>query len=109
MGEGVDRLFFGLKMIARDEKMELPKVFTDVGYTRSTYFTLTSSQVPYKTESFMCYGPVVPDGYGCCYNPRPDDILIACSSFKACPGTSTNNFAETLRQSLNSMKKLAEM
>ncbi|XP_014204515.1 carnitine O-acetyltransferase-like isoform X2 [Copidosoma floridanum] len=107
-GEGVDRLFFGLKMIARDEKIDLPKFFSDVGYTRSTHFTLTSSQVAYKTESFMCYGPVVPEGYGCCYNPRPSDMFFGCSSFNSCPETSTKGFAETLKQSLRDMKKLAE-
>lgn len=46
-GEGIDRLFFGLKMIAISEKMELPEFYNDVGWTRSTYFTLTSSQVTF--------------------------------------------------------------
>lgn len=32
-------------MIAQEEGMELPELYKDVGYTRSTYFTLTSSQV----------------------------------------------------------------
>ncbi|XP_058805057.1 carnitine O-acetyltransferase-like isoform X2 [Phymastichus coffea] len=109
LGQGVDRLFFGLKMMARDEKIDLPKFFSDVGYKKSTYFTLTSSQVAFKTASFMCYGPVVPDGYGCCYNPRTDNILFACSSFKSCSTTSSKNFADTLKQSLCIMKKLAEL
>ena len=41
----------------------------------------------------MCYGPVVPEGYGCCYNPRLKDILFACSSFKSCNDTSSKRFA----------------
>ncbi|OXU29095.1 hypothetical protein TSAR_004262 [Trichomalopsis sarcophagae] len=109
MGEGVDRLFFGLKMIAVDEKIKIPEFFSDVGYTRSTSFTLTSSQVAYKTASFMCYGPVVRNGYGCCYNPRPNDILFGCSSFAGCTETSTKSFANTLKESLHNMKKLAEV
>ncbi|KAJ8681333.1 hypothetical protein QAD02_017120 [Eretmocerus hayati] len=108
-GEGVDRLFFGLKMIAKEENIDLPNFFTDVGYSRSTSFTLTSSQVAYKSASFMCYGPVVPNGYGCCYNPRVNDILFACSSFNSCPETDTKNFASTLSQSLRDMMNLAEM
>ena len=56
----------------------------------------------------MCYGPVVPDGYGCCYNPRPDDILFACSSFNNCPETCSKAFADTLRKSLCIMKTLAD-
>ncbi|KAL7294320.1 hypothetical protein TKK_0012331 [Trichogramma kaykai] len=108
MGEGVDRLFFGLKMIAKEEQIKLPEFFSDISYTKSTYFTLTSSQVAYKTASFMCYGPVVPNGYGCCYNPRSDDIFFACSSFKGCLETSTQKFADTLKQSLIRMIKLAD-
>lgn len=45
IGQGVDRHLFGLKMIAQSEGMELPQLYKDVGYTRSTYFTLTTSQV----------------------------------------------------------------
>ncbi|XP_012274626.1 carnitine O-acetyltransferase isoform X2 [Orussus abietinus] len=108
MGQGVDRHLFGMKMIAKSENMELPAFYKDVGYTRSTHFTLTSSQVAFKTPSFMCYGPVVPDGYGCCYNPRPEDIFFACSSFKSCKGTCSKSFAEALKQSLCEMKALAD-
>ncbi|EFN86319.1 carnitine O-acetyltransferase isoform X2 [Harpegnathos saltator] len=105
-GQGVDRHLFGLKMIAQSEGIELPELYKDIGYTRSTYFTLTSSQVPYKTASFMCYGPVVPDGYGCCYNPRPKDILFACSSFKSCEQTNTKDFACVLQQTLCDMRDI---
>ncbi|KAL0104807.1 hypothetical protein PUN28_016444 [Cardiocondyla obscurior] len=103
-GQGVDRHLFGLKMIAKSEGIELPELYKDVGYTKSTYFNLTSSQVPYKSASFMCYGPVVPDGYGCCYNPRPKDILFACSSFKSSSDTNTKNFARVLKQTLCDMR-----
>lgn len=95
-------------MIAKEENIELPKFYSDIGYRRSTYFGLTSSQVAYKSASFMCYGPVVPDGYGCCYNPRPNDIYFGCSSFKTCSDTDTKKFAETLKKSLCNMKKLAQ-
>lgn len=94
-------------MIAQDSNIHLPDFFKDVGYTRSTHFNLTSSQVPFKTASFMCYGPVVPDGYGCCYNPRADDILFACSSFRDCETTCSKSFADEMKNSLHSMMKLA--
>lgn len=45
MGEGVDRHLYGLKMIAKSEGIELPELYKDIGYKKSTYFTLTSSQV----------------------------------------------------------------
>lgn len=108
MGQGVDRHLFGLKMIAKEQGIESPEIFEDVGYKRSTHFSLTSSQVPYKTDSFMCYGPVVPDGYGCCYNPRPEDIFFSCSSFNSCNQTSSKNFAKTLQKMLCKMLELAQ-
>ncbi|XP_043487685.1 carnitine O-acetyltransferase-like isoform X2 [Polistes fuscatus] len=109
LGQGVDRHLYGLKMIALTESLELPELYKDIAYTRSTYFNLTSSQVPYKSPSFMCYGPVVPDGYGCCYNPRSDDILFACSSFNSCKETDTKKFAEILRQTLCRMRNLSSI
>lgn len=56
----------------------------------------------------MCYGPVVPNGYGCCYNPRPDDILFACSSYNSSDETNTKKFANALQVALSDMKKIAE-
>ncbi|XP_063984221.1 carnitine O-acetyltransferase-like isoform X2 [Diachasmimorpha longicaudata] len=106
-GAGVDRHLFGLKMIAKEEKIELPALYSDIGFTRSCHWNLTSSQVPFKTASFMCYGPVVEDGYGCCYNPRPDEIFFACSSFNSCKETCTKKFADMLRQALCDMKNVA--
>ncbi|KAK2581333.1 hypothetical protein KPH14_008106 [Odynerus spinipes] len=107
LGQGVDRHLYGLKMIALCESMELPELYKDIAYTKSTTFTLSSSQVPYKSTSFMCYGPVVPDGYGCCYNPRTDDILFACSSYKSCKETSSKAFADTLKEMLRRMRSIA--
>ena len=51
--------------------------------------------------SFMCYGPVVPDGYGCSYNPKNDYILFAVSSFKSCDQTNTHMFINALVASLD--------
>lgn len=54
----------------------------------------------------MCYGPVVPDGYGCSYNPKPNYIIFAISSFKSCSATSTKLFSDSLKNSLNEMYDL---
>lgn len=48
LGEGVDRHFLGLKMIALQEKMELPELYKDPAYQRSTHYTLSSSQVSFE-------------------------------------------------------------
>ncbi|KAL2731393.1 carnitine O-acetyltransferase-like isoform X1 [Vespula squamosa] len=109
LGQGVDRHLYGLKMIATIESMDIPELYKDVAYIRSTYYDLTSSQVPFKTSSFMCYGAVVPDGYGCCYNPRDNDILFGCSTFKSCSDADVTKFANTLKETLCRMKNLCNL
>ena len=58
-------------------------------------------QVLTKLDTFMCYGPVVPDGYGASYNPHEDYILFAISSLKDCPTTFSEVFRDKLNKSLN--------
>ncbi|KAL2750080.1 carnitine O-acetyltransferase-like isoform X1 [Vespula maculifrons] len=109
LGQGVDRHLFGLKMVASIESMCLPELYKDVAYIKSTYYDLTTSQVPHKTSSFMCYGPVVPEGYGCCYNPRENDILFGCSSFKSSTKPDATQFANTLKETLCRMRNLCNV
>lgn len=102
-GHGVDRHLLGLKMIAIENGMDVPKLFLDTGYIRSTHYKLSTSQVPAKCDAVMGYGPLVPDGYGCCYNPRDNEINFAISACNSSPETSTDRFREALEQSLTEM------
>lgn len=107
LGKGMDCHLLALKQISIEQGYEIPALFTDESYKISNYFQLSTSQIPTSTEdSFMCYGPVVPDGYGCSYNPKSDFILFAISSFKSCSLTSTKIFSESLKTSLNEMYDL---
>ena len=54
----------------------------------------------------MCYGPVVPNGYGVCYNPHPDNMVIVITSFKADESTQADFFASTLDSSFRQMREL---
>ena len=54
----------------------------------------------------MSYGPVVPDGYGVCYNPHPENIVFSVSSFRSCDVTASGFFASTLEGSLLQMREL---
>lgn len=104
--KGVDRHLLGLKLLAQEECVELPALYEDPGYTRSTHFCVSTSQVATKCEGFMCYGPGVLDGYGCCYNPRDGDITFAISAFRNCPETSASKFFAELERSLTEMQGL---
>lgn len=63
-------------------------------------------QVAARHRSFMCYGPLVPDGYGCCYNPRDDDLIFGISAFNDCKETSALSFRNALHQSLTDMQNV---
>ncbi|XP_042207020.1 carnitine O-acetyltransferase-like isoform X2 [Homarus americanus] len=101
---GVDRHLLGLKLAAIEAGMDVPTLFMDVGYLRSSHMRISTSQVPARCDAFMCFGPVVPDGYGCCYNPRGDSIFFGTSAFNSSPETDSATFREALEQSLLDMQ-----
>ncbi|TRZ15969.1 hypothetical protein HGM15179_011129 [Zosterops borbonicus] len=105
-GMAIDNHLLGLREVAREHFKELPEIFTDETYLTSNRFILSTSQVPTTMEMFCCYGPVVPNGYGACYNPQPEHILFCISSFKECKETSSDTFAKAVEESLLAMRDL---
>ncbi|XP_069194964.1 carnitine O-acetyltransferase isoform X1 [Procambarus clarkii] len=101
---GVDRHLLGLKLAAIEAGMDVPTLFMDVGYLRSSHMRLSTSQVPARCDAFMCFGPLVPDGYGCCYNPREDAVFFGTSAFNSSPETDSATFRNALEQSLMDMQ-----
>lgn len=57
-------------------------------------------------DTFMCYGAVVPDGYGAAYNPHPNKIVAVISCWNSDPCTNAARFAELLEESLVEMHDL---
>uniref|UniRef100_A0ABI7WQ61 Choline O-acetyltransferase n=1 Tax=Felis catus TaxID=9685 RepID=A0ABI7WQ61_FELCA len=108
-GMAIDNHLLGLRELARDMCKELPEMFTDETYLMSNRFILSTSQVPTTMEMFCCYGPVVPDGYGACYNPQPESILFCISSFHGCKETSSTKFAKAVEESLIEMRDLCSL
>ena len=64
--------------------------------------------MPAKHDLVMCFGPVVPDGYGICYNPQEDHINFAVSAFNTSPETDSQLFASKLTDSLLEMREVLE-
>ncbi|XP_047515604.1 carnitine O-acetyltransferase-like isoform X1 [Pieris napi] len=102
-GLGVDRHFLGLKLTALEHGIELPPIYADPGYTRSAHMRISTSQVACKCDGFMCYGPLVSDGYATCYNPRDSDVNFATSAFRRHPDTSCDAYRSALENSLQDM------
>uniref|UniRef100_A0A4D5R9U8 Carnitine O-acetyltransferase n=1 Tax=Scolopendra viridis TaxID=118503 RepID=A0A4D5R9U8_SCOVI len=102
-GHGIDRHLLGLKLVAIENGLDVPRLFLDTGYIRSSHFRISTSQVAAKCNALMCYGPLVPDGYGCCYNPRANDMNFGISACNSSPETQAVKFREALEKSLTDM------
>lgn len=107
-GQAIDRHLLGLKMLAFEQQITLPQVFTDNSYVKALHYRLSTSQVPSKTDCVMCFGPVVANGYGVCYNPMDDHINFAVSSFNTCDETNAAAFAQTVKGALLDMRTLLQ-
>uniref|UniRef100_A0A8C1Y9U7 Choline O-acetyltransferase n=1 Tax=Cyprinus carpio TaxID=7962 RepID=A0A8C1Y9U7_CYPCA len=105
-GMAIDNHLLGLREIAKELKLEKPELFSDTTYATSIHFILSTSQVPTTEEMFCCYGPVVPNGYGACYNPQTDHIIFCLSSFRDSAETSSDLFVKTLEGCLKEMQDL---
>ena len=75
---------------------------------RLTLSSLCPPQVPAKTDCVMCFGPLVPDGYGVCYNPMEEHINFAVSAFNSCEDTNASRLAQALEAALVDMRDLLE-
>ncbi|KAM4576640.1 carnitine O-acetyltransferase-like [Odontesthes bonariensis] len=107
-GQGIDRHLLGLKMQGITDLTSMPEIFMDTSYAVAHHFNLSTSQVGSKTDCVMCFGPMVPDGYGVCYNPMDEHINIAITAFNSCEETNAANFAQNVEHALLDMRALLE-
>ncbi|XP_023269173.1 choline O-acetyltransferase-like [Seriola lalandi dorsalis] len=105
-GMAIDNHLLGLLRISKELNMEKPEMFCDETYLASNQFILSTSQVPTTVEMFCCYGPVVPNGYGACYNPQSDHIIFCVSSFWENTETSSAVFVKVLNEGLLEIRDL---
>ncbi|XP_037951758.1 choline O-acetyltransferase-like [Teleopsis dalmanni] len=108
LGNGIDIPLLGLREASKEVTGELHELFTDESYNIANCFLLSTSQVPCSTDSFMGYGPVTPRGYGCSYNPYPDQIVFCVSAFYSCEDTSASRYAKSLKDTLDIMRDLLQ-
>lgn len=102
-GFGIDRHLLGLKLIAKENGIKVPALYSDEGYVKASTYRLSTSQVASIYSAFMCYGPLTMDGYGCCYSPRNNDIIFGLSSMRSNSETCTQRFRKSLEEALQAM------
>ncbi len=98
-----------LRELSREGTNGPAEIFNDPMFPEVFRFPLSTSQVGTSIDgTYLCYGPVVPDGYGCAYNPCPNQILFAIGSFKSCTDSDSRRFKESIRDGLNEIKGLLD-
>ncbi|XP_068603100.1 carnitine O-acetyltransferase b isoform X2 [Brachionichthys hirsutus] len=107
-GHGIERHLLGLKLQAIEDGLSIPKVFMDTAYGLATHWKLRTGQVPANTDSVMCFGPLVPDGYAVCYNPQADHVHFSIIAFNCCEETHAETLAVTLRDTLCQLQQLLQ-
>lgn len=107
-GQAIDRHLLGLKMQGIIDLTSMPEIFMDTSYAVAQHYNLLTSQVGSKTDCAMCFGPMVPDGYGVCYNPMDDHINIAITAFNSCEETHAARFSRAIEDALLDMRALLE-
>uniref|UniRef100_A0A8C7ET48 Carnitine O-acetyltransferase n=1 Tax=Neovison vison TaxID=452646 RepID=A0A8C7ET48_NEOVI len=107
-GEAFDRHLLGLKLQAIEDLVSMPDIFMDTSYAIAMHFNLSTSQVPAKTDCVMFFGPVVPDGYGICYNPMEAHINFSVSAYNSFAETNAARLAHYLEKALLDMRALLQ-
>uniref|UniRef100_A0A8C4E1M0 Choline/carnitine acyltransferase domain-containing protein n=1 Tax=Dicentrarchus labrax TaxID=13489 RepID=A0A8C4E1M0_DICLA len=107
-GHGIERHLLGLKLQAIEEGLSIPKIFMDTAYGLATHWKLRTGQVPANTDSVMCFGPLVPDGYAICYNPQADHVHFSITAFNCCEETHAETLSLTLKDTLCQLQELLQ-
>ncbi|KAK0398572.1 hypothetical protein QR680_002651 [Steinernema hermaphroditum] len=113
-GNGIDNHLCALNVLAvqaveNGKLSSLPDIFKERMWTELMRFPLSTSQVTTSVnipDTYLCYGPVVPDGYGCAYNILPDSIIFAASAFRSHPKTDAVLFCKAIAHSLGEIGKM---
>ncbi|XP_055128820.1 peroxisomal carnitine O-octanoyltransferase isoform X3 [Symphalangus syndactylus] len=95
-GKGFDRHLLGLLLIAKEEGLPVPELFTDPLFSKSGgggNFVLSTSLVGYLRVQGVVV-PMVHNGYGFFYHIRDDRFVVACSAWKSCPETDAEKLVQ---------------
>jgi hypothetical protein len=99
-GNGCDRHLLGLRMLAVENKIPMPKLFTSQAYAKSTAITLSTSQMPWG----VCDHPGFPapgvQAYGVCYRfVVTGGIIATVVSRSGCKEKNAQRFCKVIEKS----------
>jgi len=104
-GFGIDRHLLGLRIMGAT-----PKIFSDESFTQSGTtgaFVLSTSNNGYiPVNGLGLFGCVIPDGYGICYIPRSDEVILCIESKKSSEKTNSAKFAKDTTEALQIIARI---
>ncbi|CAM9272087.1 unnamed protein product [Chrysoparadoxa australica] len=109
-GYGIDRHLLGLQIEAsargEDVAQEASRLFGHPVYLTGKRFKVSTSNVSGAGQlSCAGFAPTEPDGFGCCYSIRRNNIVAGCSSRARAPH-SASEFADHLQLAVGQVMKL---
>ncbi|XP_072042029.1 peroxisomal carnitine O-octanoyltransferase-like isoform X1 [Amphiura filiformis] len=107
-GDGCDRHLLGLLILAQEEGISIPEIFTDPAFTKSGgggNFVLSTSLTGYIGVHGMVMAMTY-NGYGIFYCFADDSITLNMAAFKSCPETDVKRFFQQLNVSLLDMQRM---
>ncbi|GMR48867.1 hypothetical protein PMAYCL1PPCAC_19062 [Pristionchus mayeri] len=110
-GYGIDNHLCALSVIASQLGKGEHPLFADPLWAETLRFPLSTSQVTTSLDlegSYLCYGAVVRDGYGCAYNIMPNRIIFAPSAFRSNSRSNLAGFKNAIRDALREIKSLLD-
>ncbi|TSK20192.1 Peroxisomal carnitine O-octanoyltransferase [Bagarius yarrelli] len=105
---GFDRHLLGLYLIAKEERLPVPELYSDPLYAKSGgggNFVISSSLVGYTTV-LGAVAPMVHHGYGFFYRIRDDRIVASCTAWKSYPDTDAETFFQNLCTSFHDIMRV---
>mmetsp|Transcript_23370 Transcript_23370/g.37293 ORF Transcript_23370/g.37293 Transcript_23370/m.37293 type:complete len:624 (-) Transcript_23370:4333-6204(-) len=103
--QGVDRHLYAMKCIAEREGIESP-LFDDPVYSRTSTWTLSTSNVSAPHIALFGFGAVTEAGYGLGYMTQPDSVPINITSFNSNKETCSKTFGLMIQESLEDFDRL---
>ncbi len=104
-GHGVDRHLLALRLLSASSG-ELHPFLVDHAMSASSHWRLSTSQLPVRHIA-VGFGPVVPDGYGACYQIHKERLHYALTSFRSNNGgTDCAKLAAEIERALVDMRAL---
>lgn len=98
-------------LFSEDELNTMRAFFNNDLIKRSFRYALSTSQVSsVHPNIYMAYGPLLADGYGCCYNITGQQVVAAISANSANQSFSckVHELNDSIHHSLNRMKEMVD-